>query len=756
MNDLLLAGCRPEPLGSYLKALGVLRLVADQVDPGARGRWSGAGAFILSTSLARDELIDFFVDGYVPTPLVAPWNSGSGFRIGGSSPAAESALRLIEDSGSPRLRPYRESIAAAREVVRRGEEAGWREIAGKEFWSKDGKKQVLRLCRHLLPDDALAWLDACVVLTEDENWSPLLGGSGGLLGRLELSVNYALHVATLLGLAAGRRSPDRVRIRGWINAALFADVPVQHLRGPVGQFDPSRAGGILSSPLEEQDKEGFVNPWDFVLTLEGTLLFASAAARRLGSASAGRATLPFMVAATSVGYGTSAEGESPRGELWAPLWRRPASAAEVARLVGEGRADWSGRQAATGLDFVRAAATLGIDRGVSSFARHIFVERHGQSLLAVPVGRVAVQIVPRIGLLGQVDDWLARARRGRNASSSILHALRAVEKAMFEAAQGGPEGLPLRLQSVLTCLASLEMAVGRSTGFRAEAAIRPIQGLAAHEWLTALDDGSSELRLAAALAAAHDEDGSCLRRLLRPIGQEKGRLEWTDRSPVVPGFGVAGFAGVLAAAHGRRAAERLAAAKAARIVGEGSEGQAPARLLRLAFDRQPIQAAAADVSRFLQGNLDEERLSQLLGGLMLLDWRWMKAFHWPRGASNGPLVHDAVWPILLPFFHGRPMQVRRARTGLGEPAREMAVAELRAEASWPAELLAGRVGGVARRAVVRLRMAHLDPVVRAPAVDHPEARGPRLAAALLCPLPDFQVNQLLSRIAPYPEQEGGS
>lgn len=744
MNELVLAGCRPEPLGSYLKALSVLRLVAEQVDRGARGRWSGAGTFVLSTNLDRAGLVAFFVDHYRPTPLVAPWNSGSGFRTGGSSPAAVSALRLIEDSGSPRLRPYRESIAAAREVVRRGEEAGWRETAGKEFWSKNGKKQVLRLCRALLPDDALAWLDACVVLTEDENWSPLLGGSGGLLGRLELSVNYALRVADVLGLSARRGSPGRLESSRWIDAALFADKPVPQLHAPVGQFDPGRAGG------------GLVNPWDFVLTLEGTLLFASAAARRFGSASAGRATLPFMVAGTPVGYGTSAEGESPRGELWAPLWHRPTSAAEVARLVSEGRADWAGRQAATGLDFVRAAATLGIDRGVSGFARHIFVERHGQSLLAVPAGQVAVHAVPQVSLLGEVDGWLDRARRGRNAPSSIGRGVRAVETAMFTAAQTGPQGLAARLQEVLVALATLEMAVGRSTGFRGQAGIRPVQRLPARDWLAAVDDGSPELRLAAALAAAQDDDGSSLRRLLRPVTVKAGRFDWTDRPAPVPGFGVARVVGVLAAAHGRRAVERLAAARSTRAAGSESEGQAPARLVRLAFDRQPIQATAADASRLLEGALDEERLGQLLGGLMLLDWRWMTPYRWQSGSFDDLPVHDAVWPVLLPFFHGRPMRARVASPKPGERAGEVTVAELQAEASWPAELLAGRVADVGRRAVVRLRMAHLDPVVRAPAVDDPAMRGPRLAAALLCPIPDHQVNRLLSRVAPFPEYEGGS
>lgn len=35
-HTLSLAGCTPEPLGNYLKALGVFRLVAEQADPNVR------------------------------------------------------------------------------------------------------------------------------------------------------------------------------------------------------------------------------------------------------------------------------------------------------------------------------------------------------------------------------------------------------------------------------------------------------------------------------------------------------------------------------------------------------------------------------------------------------------------------------------------------------------------------------------------------------------------------------------------------
>src|SRR5680860_104150 len=43
-----LMGCRPEPLGSYLKGLGVLRLIGQQVDANATAYWSDTG-FVLQS-----------------------------------------------------------------------------------------------------------------------------------------------------------------------------------------------------------------------------------------------------------------------------------------------------------------------------------------------------------------------------------------------------------------------------------------------------------------------------------------------------------------------------------------------------------------------------------------------------------------------------------------------------------------------------------------------------------------------------------
>ena len=100
-NRIALRGCVPEPLIHYLKALGVLRLVAEQLDPGVRGAWRG-DAFVLDTSKTEDELLDFFLTHYRPTPVVAPWNGGSGFYPQDKN---QRAMKLIVKSSRPSFTP---------------------------------------------------------------------------------------------------------------------------------------------------------------------------------------------------------------------------------------------------------------------------------------------------------------------------------------------------------------------------------------------------------------------------------------------------------------------------------------------------------------------------------------------------------------------------------------------------------------------------------------------------------------------------
>jgi CRISPR-associated protein Csx17 len=107
VSRISLPGCRTEPLAGYLKGLAVLRLVAQQKDADAKGWWAD-DSFSIDCSLDRESLIDFFIREYSPTPVLAPWNGGSGFYDKDSREGIEFILR----SDNPRLADYRNAINA--------------------------------------------------------------------------------------------------------------------------------------------------------------------------------------------------------------------------------------------------------------------------------------------------------------------------------------------------------------------------------------------------------------------------------------------------------------------------------------------------------------------------------------------------------------------------------------------------------------------------------------------------------------------
>src|SRR5262249_32669695 len=111
MNIHNLDGCAPTPLAHYLKALGILRLVAEQTDPLARGWWEG-DRFRLMTRLDEQELLRFFLDRYEPTPLTSPWNKGSGFFY-----ASDPGLTPVEKSCADRFERLRTGIRASRTLL---------------------------------------------------------------------------------------------------------------------------------------------------------------------------------------------------------------------------------------------------------------------------------------------------------------------------------------------------------------------------------------------------------------------------------------------------------------------------------------------------------------------------------------------------------------------------------------------------------------------------------------------------------------
>lgn len=741
MNTVHLRGCRAEPLLSYLTGLGVVRLVGEQLDPDSSARWESDHLVISGEDLSDTKLVDFFVEDYKPTPAVAPWNSGGGFQDDGkaTSPSAQRVIEKVRNSDSVRLGPYREAIAAADEVRRRARHIGLTKD-GKVL--KQGKAQLIEQCRGSFPDEALAWLDASVVLLDDDVRYPLILGTGGNVGRMDLSANFLEQLETAGFLEDSSNQPARGRSdapisRALLRHALFRDGDVQLVPSSTSQFDPGAKGGPNSSAVG--DGKALSNPWSFVLGIEGAMVFSSAAARRLSVESqtgSSKASMPFTVDATATGYGSASTGENLKGELWAPLWRNYLSHREIQHLISEGRCQWGRRQARSGLDFVRATATLGIERSIDEFVRYLIGVRDGQSPLAVPIGRFNVRdrVRPEADLLRQLDGWVGKARSNFDrAPAAVKSALNSLDREQFAVSTFGGAA---RLQKVLAVLAEAEQAASRSTKYRKDRRLEPIVGLSAREWVPTLNDDSVEFRIAVGLASLRDRTsagrpttaeavGGSLMTLLRPVIRTRFGLDWAKGGPRVPNFGRRRLFDVLNDVVGARAV--LACSARSSI-----EAHDQVIGLPFAFD-YGLGVDLADVGRLLHGYVNEERLGAILSGLLLLEWSDSFSVVTDCLASPDDSVarlHAASEPAyvaLAPFFAGR---LPVAPTDLEpNPIRSIAV---RPRPEWVGAIRTGRAHTAARPAARLLRGRGWRIIVDS--FERSKVERNRLATALLLQL----------------------
>jgi CRISPR-associated protein Csx17 len=732
VNVLSLSGLRADPVQSYLVALGVVRCVAEQADPAASLAYHPSG-FRLHTTLDLDGVITFFTERWKPTPVVSPWNKGSGLRPDGSAASAIAALDRLRAGSDARLDPLRVAVAAAEEVI-----DSFPPGANLE----QHKAELLRRCRARLPDEALDWFDASVVLLGDDPVYPRLLGTGGNLGRMDLSANFYERLDDVVGLAA---PADHERAVGWLQDLLAGTGSTPRTRATPGQYEPGAVGGV-NSVSDDRDAAS-VNPWGFVLALEGALLFAALPARRLGAASA-TAAMPFTVRSDAAGSAGLATEETRFAELWLPLWERPASLAQLRRLFGEGRLTWGQTTATSTVDAARAIASFGTERGITAFQRYAIVERLGQSPLVVPVERYATASARRPALESTraLDAWVGRLRGAERAPSGVDAALRTYDTALLRLAAGQRGAVLL----TLTGLAVLDRMVQRNTALREE--LRPLPWIDPATWLPDLVEEVGEcveLDLAVAAASAWDRDvppalqtrpgtwprsvGVALRGLAPASLDARGTPAWSSRADAgaSPGDGVSALADI----HVRHAAG-LTRRRGDRIDGAEPAGTRPT-MYALGRWTTPIASRA-----LVSGRVDEALFDRLLRCLCLLDPRgdWAGAVAPTSHAAEPPPDQAGLALHWLLVQQGRdPLDVpmlseERHRTILLTPAPE-----------WPALLRRGRIDRVLSEARRRLHVAGL-PALEPPDAPTGPAVGDRLAAALLLPISGTASAALLRRL----------
>ena len=383
MPTITLNGCAPVPLAHYLKALGVLRLVAEssQGDVTTLVHWE-RNYLVLKSRFDGEKLAEFFLHDYRPTPLVVPWSGGDFFAVNREKPASTfenepTSARVIEavlSTTSPRFEDYRIALRATFAAMDRAEVMKKKDIEGSGGPQRRLKAEMLKSLRSSLPDEALAWMDAAAIIEPDAvAFNALLGGGGGSDGNSHFSDNFMQSLwMALPEFDAQRKKPVKAvgkdalfDSRAALNESLFgtqgAGTKIPDL-SPV-LFDSTRVGGPNQTAGFEATAGS--NPWDFILMLEGSVLFAGAIGRKLDDHREPSARFPFLFQASPVGLGSSYLGESSGRELWLPLWAKPTSLVEIRALLAEGRVEKYGRMAKRGTDAFVAAAQLGFDRGIT-------------------------------------------------------------------------------------------------------------------------------------------------------------------------------------------------------------------------------------------------------------------------------------------------------------------------------------------------------------------------------------------------------
>jgi CRISPR-associated protein Csx17 len=755
-----LRGCSPTPLANYLKALGILRLVAEQADPAVRGWWQDEH-FCLLSSLSKEDLEKFFLEKYEPTPLLSPWNKGCGFFKAG-----DPGMAPLEASIAPRFARFRAGIVAGRRlldevssadaVIRAikartktnksfqtdkqrlalAESSSFKSfvdqltnaIERKEATSEEqadarrelaevqslvkaatkpptkseadrikesvGYKRLLAIADRrfkalkatLIPDcrrewrgPHAEWLSAAVVLDEDgtPTWPSLLG-TGGNDGNLDFTNNLMQRLVELFDVASQDGNARTEAPHLLVNALWSAPVN-SLLNSAIGQFQPSAAGGANSTTGPAGDS--LVNAWDFLLMMEGSLPFRSQLTRRFDPNEISRASAPFVVRPHAAGHASAGTEKAQRGEQWMPLWSQPSTLRDVATLLGEARIQLGRQTANRPIDVVRAISRLGVARGIDSFTRYGYLERNGQSTLAVPLGRISVRQHPQAFLIDDISGWIAqlqRCARDKNATSRLINAERRLTDAVLAALTHDPQ--PVLWQGVL--LAAVEIEMMQATGTAIEA--QPMPPLRP-EWIEATFDPelAVEWRLALALGSAAAKYFK-----FQPTDSVRGHCLPLDNKSFWPRFRTSEKRLVRdprVVVSGRGAISDCAAIVERRLIEASQKGER-----RLPLVAAPgCGAQLGDLAAFVAGNVDADRTFSLARAFMAVQWsKFEPKKHRPNTIASDDQPPEAWLALRLsclpwPLEDGRRISaessiVRRLMAGDTASATEIALRRLRA------------------------------------------------------------------------------
>lgn len=622
---LTLRGCTPEPLGNYLKALGVFRLLAEQADPDVHAWWEDR-VFRIASKWSDQDVIQFFLTGvgqaklpaYSPTPIFAPWGGRPGFYKDGNREAKSRLTRiLIGARRDARLRAAATTIQTIRRELRK---RGWLKTKPK----KD-KLAVMTASRNFWPAPAVDWFDACLAIEEEPRFG-FLYGTGGNEGSADITNNFWELVEEVIGLPTPQGHAEET-----LMSALFDTARASGTSRTAGQHFPSAS----ESPNIGQEFVGATsaNPWDVILMMEGCVLFSGATTKRLSQYGKRKAAFPFMVDHVATGEPQVSLKDEPkqdaktircRAEFWLPLWRQPTTLAEIAALLTEGRLQRTGGDpAGHSIDAMEAIASLGISKGIEAFHRVGLFERRGKGYyVAAALGDFPTprQVHPMSELLGELssvrDQAYRNLREGPGVPDRVLVSRRRMSLA-FAAVLGRHSEHELDPEDAVRVLCSISQLEREVSSLKDHARrLAPCPPLSP-KWLE-LAPNASEYRLARAISAIvpwgeRERQGrttlaiEALRANLSPVARRGNSWQWdeTSRSAVW--------------ARGADLFDNLASVLRRRLI-DATKGTG---------DGLPLwsghSAAFSDLLALWNDGVDQERVADLIHALALVDTETWKA-----------------------------------------------------------------------------------------------------------------------------------
>lgn len=698
-------GLRPTSLGNYLATLGLL-LVASR-------RWLG---------------------------VRLAWRDGIPCLVGG--PAS------VDELGQ-------EMVACARNQTWTAYELAWQSKQKEGTKAKSG--DPVALFRATAEEAMLSKLDAHIVPAARLFFNPLLG-SGGNAGKRKFADGWKKAANELHRRAAsGEHVETENDLQAWLEGK-----PVTLLMEKLQAASWFSDANKLFNSGQNPAREGQISPWAMVLACEGLDLFAGGVSRRLGARTRPLGAFPFVTgpAAPTV----AGEAGRDRGEVWAPLWARPATLAEVRVIFRRGRAEVGSRGALTPAAFAVATLRRGVDAGLTGFVRFALGATTSSNtfeprlLGQVMIPQLHIAVLETSGA-DENPSSKSRAATSDAQAEAVERALELWETLPRDTKKGKRwqfRGLRGPIESALVALAEKPQDAGRARALtdaivavldrvdrnrafrKAVVRWRPLP----LDWLPVLmgETVSIEARLAAAISSSFPVT---LPFALYRFGMELtggGRFAITERPPSRWVWGNGRLVTNLVQVLRRRTLD----------LSRETAGQSEFAV------RQGWPPSLADADAWLSGAIDDDLVAAWLGRLALFDWRRLSMRpaplqcnmeHHPQRTITGALALQALF---LPLLDRRPVA--------GRDVDDLLPPEGSARTATVAQKVVALLGignmndaiGLARARYAmgnsRLANLHVDFAVEDP---------PRFAASLLIPVSDEQRARLIVQRWLRPSREKG-